>query len=925
MIDEYRDKIIKIKNLFNQKEKQYYQIQTLLIQLFEKKKYKFEEYEKLGRFLIENQKELCEIRDKYIEMKKTNDENIKKEEKEKEKEENLKNIDYKDKDKDKGKDKEIDTKMKQNRNDNYMDEEKNQNNQKINKEELNGFFTLITYMKEFPEKIIDNKNHFILYNITKEWMDGFIGKIYGKIINEQKFKFIKYKKEKKKKKQYNYETLYQLYKSNDIAKCYSILQSKSFEDDNNKEEQFKFINFAIKIYNDLTENQKSKIKEKYLTFISDEELSAILFLNFDNIFKIEKDILKYLSGYIEGYTTKLKIKNIKNDNINENNNKMKKINRDNVCDILLIIYKEYMHLKNKQKSYISLNKNNIEDKFLFFLIINIITYIDVFITGENLIKFLYIKYWYQFEDLQKLIVEKNNIKKEIIIYTENQLKQNEKIDKNLEDEDLEEQENEDNLSSYGYEIDKFLKNNLLKFIPEKYFKMYSEVLKKINNFYRIPYPLNSLVNFDNIIFTFNIIDLYIFYEKYNGNNKNEKIINKKYKENLLKLENNIFDYYKSSTLDYVNINEEKILIGYRINKTMKDVFNDLKIYLNKNLSKSFKYYKDYEINYIPFGSVTQFLSGENGDIDLFLVIKRISHEKIDNDILNKNKTELLQNLYSILKRLDKDISFHQTNRLCLFSITFREIKIDINVYGVCSYYGEILLREYSLLDFRFPMLVIYIKYIIGKKQIKNTEKEKIYINSFAWTNILLVFLQDILDPPLFPRLLNEDNKKQINIKVGGGVGKDKKKELEDEFFSQNTRSFNVIKYPENNMKEIEQKFYDSGKAKKDIFYGKNQMCVSEILLKFVQFIGYYFNYKYIIVNNSYEYQSFMPKTQKNKINDEYTKYFFRKCDEEEDLLLIREPFDYTYNPCKTVSSENLEHIKAIFREIYINILEKGEI
>ena len=363
---------------------------------------------------------------------------------------------------------------------------------------------------------------------------------------------------------------------------------------------------------------------------------------------------------------------------------------------------------------------------------------------------------------------------------------------------------------------------------------------------------------------------------------------------------------------------------------MKDVFNDLKKYLKVQLSnKLFKFHKEYKITFIPFGSVTQFLNGQNGDIDCFLQIKRISREKVDNEAIIKNKTEILDTLHSILKTLDKDISFHQTNRLCLFTITYKEIKIDINVYGICSYYGEILLREYALLDFRFPMLVIYIKHIIKEKEIKNSEEEKSYINSFAWTNILLTFLQDILEPPLFPKLLNEDNKKRITINVGGGIDKNKEKrevkQLEDEFICQNKRSFNVFELEDNNMKEIKNKFYESGKNKKHLFKGKNQMCVSEILLKFIQFIGYYFNYKYTIVNTSYECQSFMPKIQKNKIKDEFTKYFFKKCDKEEDLLLIREPFDYTYNPCKTVSSENIEYIKEIFREIYINILEKGTI
>ena len=300
------------------------------------------------------------------------------------------------------------------------------------------------------------------------------------------------------------------------------------------------------------------------------------------------------------------------------------------------------------------------------------------------------------------------------------------------------------------------------------------------------------------------------------------------------------------------------------------------------------------------------------------------YDKDENEIIKK-KTEILLKLKDSLTSLDSDIVIHQTNRLCLFTITFNHIKIDINVYGICSYFGEILLREYALMDFRFPMLVIYLKHILSVKNIKNSENQKAYINSFAWTNILLTFLQDILEPPLFPRLLSEDNKKKIIINVGGTIGKGKTKELKDEFRTQNSREFNVIEYPNNNIKEIEKKFYEIKNKKDNIFKGKNQMTVSEILLKFTQFIGYYFNYKYTFVNTSYEYQSFMPKFLKNKSNDEFNKYFFKKCEDEEELLLIREPFDHTYNPCKTVSKEKLDEIKKIFREIYINILEKGTI
>ena len=624
------------------------------------------------------------------------------------------------------------------------------------------------------------------------------------------------------------------------------------------------------------------------------------------------------------------------EEVSKNRNKKKieiiKFNEENICEKLLEIYNEFMYNKNKNNSYISLNKDNIEEKFYFFFIINIITYKEVFNTGEKFVNFLYIKYYYENKDFHKLIEEKENLKKEISVYSKDDLNMEEKNGQNLQDkEDNDDPEEDDNSMENIYSIDKFLMNNLTKFIPEKNFKLYTEVLKRISNFYKIPFPINTLVNTDNINFTFNIIDLGIFYEKYKKEDNKEKRWANKYVKNLKTLEMEIFNIYKKSTQDYVNIleNDECTkLVGYRVNKNMSNTFNILKNKLNKDL-KDFR--NDFEIEYIPFGSVTQLLSGENGDIDLFLKIIPIKSKNKkytqDNEMIIRRKTQILERVKQSLTNLDNDIVFHQTNRLCLFTITLNKIKIDINVYGICSFYGEILLREYSLMDFRFPMLVIYIKHILSAKKIKNSEKQKSYINSFAWTNILLTFLQDILDPPLFPRLLNEDNKKSIEIKVGGGKGKGEAKILKDEIPCQGTRKFDVLDYPYNNLEEIKRKFYGTNKIGENNkgLKGKNQMTVSEIFLKFAQFIGYYFNYRYTIVNSCYEYQSFMPKVLKNKLRDENTKYFFRKCNEDDDLLLIREPFDYTYNPCKTVPKENLEEIKRIFRDIYINILEKGAI
>ena len=948
MSDKFRDKILKIKEMFSKDEKDYIIIQSLLYDLFKKTKYNREEYEKLIRFLTENQKELIEFRDILNESDKIYKDKIKKEQEEKENEEKLKN-EKKNNNNSSKENEDVNNENKKEekeKSNNLSKENKSKKENKkiinLNDEQSKQFSNLITEMKNFPGKIDDNKNPYILVRFAKDWIDGFLGKIFLRNLNDKKI-YRKPKIDKETKTENIYESILKLYKSNDIKKLFSKINSISLELVE-ESKQYVLINICINIYNDLTDPQRGKIKEKYSKIISDEDISKILFLDLEYILKVEKHAYKLLSEHIDDYSKK---RNLKMDD--EKTKKIKKINITNAKDILLKIYSEFMHLKNKKDSYIYNNNNNIQEKIFFFLIINFITYKDEFIKGDKFYSFLFIKYYYEYKDYQKFLSEKEKIKNKIYIYSEEILNKDAKMEKNLEKDDLEDQENEEESnSSSGYEINKFLKNNLLTFIPERYLIIYNEVIKSINNFYRIPYPLNSLVNFDNINFTFNIVDLIIFHEKYNKEieiekNKEKKNykkeLMKKYKENLKKLEIDIFKFYRKSTNDYVkievnkgneevkDIKEKGKFVGYMINKNMRHVYTMLKNKLNEQL----KVFKDYYIEYIPFGSITQFLSGENGDIDLFLNIKRISKNIISNNELIKDKTEILKRLHNILKKIDKNISFHQTNRLCLFTITFLDVKIDINVYGICSYYGEILLREYALLDFRFPMLVVYLKHIIAKKGIKNSEEEKIYINSFAWTNILLTFLQDILEPPLFPRLLIEDNQKNINIKVGGGIGKEKRKILEDEIVSQNTRKFNVIKEI-GYFKTIENNFYKKEKneekdkeERKKIFLGRNQMAASEILIKFIEFIGYYFNYKYTIVNTCYEFQSFMPKIQKEKVKDDGTRHFFRKCDEDEDLLLIREPFDYTYNPCKTVSKEKLEIIKEVFREIYINILEKGEI
>ena len=761
-----------LKQLLKEKNKKYIRITNLLNQLYNKENQNLKDKKEIEykiKFFCENINDLKILRDLFIENDKIKNEKEKEIEKEESKNDSDKsNLIIKP--------------------DEIIELKNSFNNINIFANEINNFI----------EKEIKRK--YAPYNSFKQLIHAFI--------NPNKFKENKYiPKNKiiitdKQRAEIHYTKICEIMGKNPInnEKLFGKLSNIDFNQ--LEEEQVdKLIEISFNTYYYFTEKQQIKIKDSFFSLIGDDEIADILYLDIKNIFlKFDKKNSKEKYIYenmLEHLSYSFDV--IKNQGQkSKEDERQKKVSREEAIKILLSIYKNFLMSKNKENSYVYLNKNNIIEKIYYFLIINFISYEDEFEDGKNFYKFLYIKYLLDEKyNYKQLIRNKENIQKEIIIFTEEDLQNQEKLDKNLKNDDLEEFDNEEE-ENYSIQ-NKLLINNIKKFIPEEYINIYNEVQQNISNFYLLPFPANILVNSDNINFTFNIIDMILFNDKYSL--KDGWIAN--YKNNLLKLEKNIFEYYIKSTEEYIikeNQNgKDNKLIGYKIHEKMKSVYDNLIRYLYNKLPNN----KNYKIEFIPFGSVTQFLNGKNGDIDLFMHIESSYNNPIDFKNFHQN---ILNKLMVILKNLDKNLEFKQTNRLFLFTFEYEGIKIDINAYGICSYYGELLLREYSLMDFRFPMLVIYLKYIIGKHNIKNSGDDKSFINSFAWTNILLTFLQDILDPPLFPKLLNEKNKDKITIMVGGGPGKNKKKTLETEVEFQNIRDFDVMELDSdnNNIKNIEQ-------------------------------------------------------------------------------------------------------------------------
>lgn len=440
------------------------------------------------------------------------------------------------------------------------------------------------------------------------------------------------------------------------------------------------------------------------------------------------------------------------------------------------------------------------------------------------------------------------------------------------------------------------------FEPED-IEIYQKVINNIGRLYDVT-PKNEILlinSKENLKFLSSIIDLFFF--------KQQKIINSKshYRKTLIKLEREIVSFSKM----YFD-KEGNIFDKFTIDSEIKQIFDSLYSLLKTE-------FRDIDFSLYPFGSITQFLSSKSSDLDIYLDISRV-HNKID-------FVEKL--LRYVQKNLDKYGSITVSFRLCVISFKYKTFKIDLSCLGFCPYMHSNLLRTYSMIDSRFTILALCIKEIIGLIKIKNVEGDKGYLNSFCWMMLLIVFLQDVINPPILPKLLSESKTTKKEVEFGG-----KKKNFKNSnyknlnFFWRNTYT-SYIYVP-----------YDNYKNYKDIYSSnckeKNKMSVSEILLQFLEFVGYYFKYDSIFVNCYFLNEGLdnLASIYRNRSQDEtlfkyYNDRYFQKNKntkiyEKDGCVLFREPFDGNYNPGQSLKSNEDIFISSI-QEAYKLLVSEGSI
>ena len=397
-----------------------------------------------------------------------------------------------------------------------------------------------------------------------------------------------------------------------------------------------------------------------------------------------------------------------------------------------------------------------------------------------------------------------------------------------------------------------------------------------------------------------------------------------YKASLINLEKDIYILAKK------NLNKNKkgrIIDKYSPKDDYKNIYSNFVSELNKVMN--YKYKRKYNNSYklYPMGSLTEFLSVNDSDLDIYLYLED-----------KEKKYEIVEAIFDCVGSFCNNVEKIVSQRLCLINLIYKNTSIDLSVLGYPPYIHSLLFREYSLLDARFPMVGIALKYL---KDILCLDKE-FYINPYCWISLLVIFLQDIINPPILPKLYsNKDINDLIYESIEYGHYKkakfDKDQYKIKNFFSSLKKETIPIPdclYNKNKIYEI----YHNDIIK----VGKNKMSCAEILLKFIEFITFYFKYDTIYAESSINGEGFYnmdeikniyannKKGTDDKIkiyNNEFHKYFtkkylnyniFRTKEKiRNGFILIRDPVDNHYNPGqKFCKEENLNNFINKLRYSY---------
>jgi hypothetical protein len=417
------------------------------------------------------------------------------------------------------------------------------------------------------------------------------------------------------------------------------------------------------------------------------------------------------------------------------------------------------------------------------------------------------------------------------------------------------------------------------------------VLNSIGRFYNIEHSCADLLNENNIEFTMNIVELVL-----RKRNSRDLIV-----KSMCKLEARLYQNYLRLNADFAENN--KTINSQALYPMQYELYKRIHKYCKHIASKlqcSFKLY--------PYGSISQFLGSLTADLDLYLEISE------PNGAIN-NETSVTF-MYAVRDNIDKyfkeakNLEVVVSARLATISFFVDKIKIDINYFGIPGVLNSTLLRCYALCDVRFPILAINFKDFLKRKNLNNS---KIYLNSFTWMMLLITYLQDIVKPPILPKLLKEKEFKFIKVE------KNKRKPKTGE----------KVRYRLEDLGDTEMDDYHLCDSFWDDYLEvynrqipvKNDKTLSELYLKFIEFMAFYFKYDAVYVDGTVE--RFVSKSEHRQYSKGLFNFDYFNDNNGKNGLVVRDPFDHTYNPAR-VSEDKREELFSSLRSYYYDLIENKE-
>ena len=568
---------------------------------------------------------------------------------------------------------------------------------------------------------------------------------------------------------------------------------------------------------------------------------------------------------------------------------------------LLIIYKSFKSNEDLNTKQTFDGKYDLKDfYFISFKIYFILTHQELYPSISNNILYLYEKLFFIKKFYTNILTKKIQEPYLITKIGEDKYKFDDYILGNIEDFDINKLFDEDEIF-----INKIVMESIRHFYKiydrsnfDLLYYVNSKILEKINDF-----------NYNYII---NLIELkYIKYNLIKAHNLDN------YKGKLIRLEKNINDIIID--LNRKNKNKNNNINSFYIFKTsLTNSYNKLILLLKSKIKDKFKDLFPNDIDKIKFYPLITFLpifSFTSYENDLYIYL----------DVFKLNsyyRKQILFWLESYLKEeYEAKINLKENN--LQFEFKYEETNIRIIILGYPFYLNCLIINQYSLMDQRFPILVITLNHLLKKINLVN--------NSFLFYHLLIAFLQDIIEPPILPKILSYDNN-IFNKKIPFSFNHEK--EINN-FMSE--LKFNNIK--------INKNIFDREKLKA-IYYehikinGKNQLSCAEIFLYFLEFIIYYFKYDSIYVNFSSNYEGFCSMNnilnfddddediygKELYTNDIYFKRFYKenfRKKKDKNIILIRDPVNPFYNHGSSLKSNNFKEFYDRIKKGYEILINEG--